>query len=192
MSPNPPEIGPGLLAARKARRLTLEQLAQLSGVSRSMLSQIERGETNPTFAVLWNLTQALGMEFSDLIAGSTGGAQPSIVVMNPAQTPEIVGGNGSCRLRILSPARLAGLSEWYLLEIDPGGVLESAPHTDGAFEHFTALSGQFTIRSGEDSRRLEPGETARYPADRPHAIANAGEQPAKGILMLLYGPSGGA
>lgn len=186
MTPTPPEIGPGLLAARKARRLTLEQLAQLSGVSRSMLSQIERGETNPTFAVLWNLTQALGMEFSELIAGSTGRKQPAIATMSPAQTPEITGGNGTCRLRILSPARLAGISEWYLLEIAPGGALESAPHTEGAFEHFTAIEGHFTVRSGDESQPLGPGETARYPADRPHAITNAWEGPAQGLLVLLY------
>ena len=52
----PPQIGPVIQKARKARHLTLEQLSRLSGVSRSMLSQIERSETNPTFAVVWSLT----------------------------------------------------------------------------------------------------------------------------------------
>ncbi|MGV3652181.1 MAG: helix-turn-helix domain-containing protein [Devosia sp.] len=192
MTTSPPEIGPALLAARKARRLTLEQLAQLSSVSRSMLSQIERGETNPTFAVLWNLTQALGIDFADLIAGGPNASQPAIATMTPAQTPEIIGGGGSCRLRILSPARLAGLSEWYLLDIDAGGVLESAPHPEGAFEHFTALSGRFEIRAGNEVRTLSAGETARYPADREHAIANTGTGPASGLLVLLYGRNAGS
>ncbi len=52
------DIGPIIQRERKARHLTLERLAALSGVSRSMLSQIERGESNPIFAVLWGLTQA--------------------------------------------------------------------------------------------------------------------------------------
>lgn len=192
MTTSPPEIGPALLNARKARRLTLEQLAQLSGVSRSMLSQIERGETNPTFAVLWNLTQALGIDFAELIAAGSGTTQPAITTMSPAQTPEIIGGDGSCRLRILSPARLAGLSEWYLLDIEAGGALESAPHPEGAYEHFTALSGTLEIRAGGELRQLAPGETARYPADRPHAIANAGDGAASGLLVLLYGRNSGA
>jgi transcriptional regulator with XRE-family HTH domain len=182
----PPEIGPALLAARKARRLTLEQLAQMSGVSRSMLSQIERGETNPTFAVLWNLTQALGVEFSELIAGSSELHKPTIVLMSPGETPEIVSNGGACRLRILSPARLAGETEWYALEMAEGGQLESAPHQGGAVEHFTALEGRFVLRSGGEERPLAAGETARYPADVPHAIVNAGRGRASGLLVLLY------
>jgi transcriptional regulator with XRE-family HTH domain len=180
----PPEIGPALLAARRARRLTLEQLAQMSGVSRSMLSQIERGETNPTFAVLWNLTQALGIEFSELIAGSSELHRPAIAVMAPGETPEIV--RGACRLRILSPARLAGETEWYALEMAAGGSLESAPHQSGAMEHFTALEGRFLLRSGGEERTVAAGETARYPADVPHAIVNAADGTARGLLVLLY------
>jgi transcriptional regulator with XRE-family HTH domain len=182
----PPQIGPGLNQARKARKLTLEQLAQMSGVSRSMLSQIERGEANPTFAVLWNLTQALGMEFSELIAGSAALHRPAISVMSAEQTPEIVSGNGSCRLRILSPAQSVGDSEWYAVEMAPGGVLESAAHQGGAFEHFTALSGSFSVRSGGEERAVAAGETARYAADVDHAIANVATDVAHGILVLLY------
>ena len=66
-----PEIGPAIKRERKARKLTLEQLGTLSGVSKSMLSQIERGEANPTFAVLWSLTQAMEIELSDLIGNGT-------------------------------------------------------------------------------------------------------------------------
>jgi transcriptional regulator with XRE-family HTH domain len=182
----PPEIGPGLQAARKAKRLTLEQLAQMSGVSRSMLSQIERGEANPTFAVLWNLTQALGIDFSALLAGSSVLHKPAIGVMSAEQTPEIVSGNGACRLRILSPMQTAGESEWYALEIASGGTLASAPHQAGAVEHFTALSGTFSVRSGGEERSVMAGETARYAADVDHAIANVSDQVGHGILVLLY------
>lgn len=182
----PPQIGPGLNAARKARKLTLEQLAQMSGVSRSMLSQIERGEANPTFAVLWNLTQALGIEFSELIAGSAVLHKPAISVMSAEQTPEIVSGNGACRLRILSPMQTAGETEWYALEIAAGEALTSAAHQAGAVEHFTALSGEFTVRSGAQERAVAAGETARYPADIDHAIANVSGEAGHGILVLLY------
>ena len=110
-----PEIGPVIHAERKRRKLTLDQLAVLSGVSRSMLSQIERGEANPTFAVLWSLTQALGIEFSDLIAGgATASEHGAIEILTVALTPEIRSADGRCRLRILSPPRHAGRIEWYL------------------------------------------------------------------------------
>ena len=182
-----PQIGPVVQQERKSRRLTLEQLAAMSGVSKSMLSQIERGEANPTFAVLWSLTQALEMEFSDLIAGgAVATEQDHIEILTAAHTPEIKSADGSCRLKILSPPKLAGRSEWYEVEIAPGGRLDSSPHAKGAMEHFTAWTDGFEIASGGGVTSLKAGETARYPADVDHAIANTARRPARGLMVLLY------
>jgi transcriptional regulator with XRE-family HTH domain len=182
-----PEIGPVVQRQRAALGLTLEQLAALSGVSKSMLSQIERGQANPTFAVLWSLTRALKLDFADLLHGAAGPKnEGAIEVVAAANTPEIRSADGRCRLRILAPPRLAGTIEWYEIAMDPGGDLNSAPHAGGAFEHFTALDGTFEIRSGGATRRLEAGETARYAADVAHRIANAGETAARGVLIVLY------
>lgn len=184
---SPPQIGPVIQKARKARHLTLEQLAALSGVSRSMLSQIERSETNPTFAVVWSLTQALDIEFADLVSGAASKAKASPVDVTPSgDVPQITSPDGACRLRILSPPNLAGKTEWYMVEIDPGGALTSAPHSPRTREHFTALSGTFAITSGETTRPLSIGEVARYPADLPHAIANVSDTVATGWLVVLY------
>ena len=187
MTPDVPRIGPIIQKERKARKLTLEQLATLSGVSKSMLSQVERGEANPTFAVLWSLTQALKIEFSELIGSSAMSANPErIDVTSAAHTPEIRSSDGLCRLRILSTPRLAGKTEWYEVTIDPGGRLDSKPHTHGAFEHFTALAGTFEVTSDETSVHIQSGETARYPVDVAHSIANAGTSQASGFLVVLY------
>ena len=188
MTPEVPRIGPIIQKERKARKLTLEQLATLSGVSKSMLSQVERGEANPTFAVLWSLTQALKIEFAELIGSSAISANPDRIEVTPAaHTPEIRSPDGLCRLRILSTPRLAGQTEWYEVTIDKGGRLDSKPHAHGAFEHFTALAGAFEITSGEASVRIGAGETARYPVDVAHCIANVGDTPANGFLVVLYG-----
>jgi transcriptional regulator with XRE-family HTH domain len=183
-----PEIAPVIQRRRAALGLTLEQLAQRSGVSKSMLSQIERGQANPTFAVLWSLTRALKLEFADLLHGAAGPKdEDAIEVVAAGATPEIRSADGRCRLRILGPPRLAGATEWYEVAMAPGGALDSAPHAGGAFEHFTALEGAFEIASGEAKRRLEAGETARYAADVAHRIANAGPGEARGLLVVLYG-----
>ena len=182
-----PQIGPLIKRQRKDRNLTLEQLAAISGVSKSMLSQIERGQANPTFAVVWSLTKALKIEFTDLLDGET---QPTgnspVEVQSSAQTPEIKSNDQSCRLRILSPPQLAGTTEWYEVEIDPNGVLDSAPHARGAFEHFTALTPGFEVTSGGTTRVLQAGETARYKADIAHSIANRADSIARGLLVLLH------
>lgn len=186
MDQRPPQIGPAVQRERKVRKLTLEQLAGLSGVSKSMLSQIERGEANPTFAVLWSLTEALGIAFDDLIAGGKSDASEAIEVVSPANTPEMHSADGLCTLKILSPPRLAGRTEWYELTIAPGGRLESTPHTVGTFEHFTAWTAGFEILSGDAVTNLQSGETARYAADVDHAIRNKATGTARGLLVVLH------
>jgi transcriptional regulator with XRE-family HTH domain len=186
---NAPQIGPVIQRERKSRNLTLERLAAISGVSKSMLSQIERGQANPTFAVLWSLTRALRIEFSDLVEGGSvpaGDNNNAVELVTAANTPEIRNADGSCRLRILSPPQFAGETEWYELEIAPSGSLDSAPHAPGAFEHFTALNAGFEVTSGNSTQTLKAGDTARYPADVPHRIINTSKRSAKGLMIVLY------
>ena len=183
---NPPAIGPILHQHRRARRQTLDALAKASGVSKSMLSQIERGEANPTFAVLWSLTRALGVDFADLTSARNVAPVETIDAVAAGATPEMRSADGKCRLRILSPPKLAGETEWYEIEIAPGGNLISAPHTAGAEEHLTALAGGFSITSGAATRAISSGETARYAADVTHRITNPTNKPAKGLLVVLF------
>lgn len=187
MSQRVPKIGPAIHQERKARKLTLEQLAVKSGVSKSMLSQIERGEANPTFAVVWSLTKALDIDFSELVGGSiSSGGKELVEVTSAANTPEIRSEDGLCRLRILSSPQLAGATEWYSLEIDPMGELSSSPHAAGTFEHLTALSDGLEVRSGNNSVKINAGETARYYADVAHSIRNISSEMARGFLVVLH------
>jgi transcriptional regulator with XRE-family HTH domain len=181
---DPPSLGPRLQQIRKRRKLTLDDLAVMSGVSRSMLSQIERGQTNPTFSTLWNLTQALGLDLSDLVKGHSGRQAPAITVLPVHFTPEIRTEDGSCLLRILSPATNAGGFEWYELIIRPGGALVSEPHGPGSTEHLTVLEGALEVTSGGETSRLPAGATARYPADVPHAIHNKDDEVARALLVV--------
>jgi transcriptional regulator with XRE-family HTH domain len=185
---NPPQIGPLLQDRRKERGLTLQQLSALSGVSKSMLSQIERSEANPTFAVLWSLTRGLGIDFVSLLGEgqTTAGTDSFIEVLPPEHTPTIRSADNSCQLRILSPPNLSGAIEWYDVEIAPGGCLDSAPHATGAIEHFTALSGEFAITSGTSRHLLRQGETVRYPVDVAHSISNPLPTLSRGLMVLLY------
>ena len=183
----PPRIGPVIQAERKARRLTLEQLAARTGVSKSMLSQIERGEANPTFAVLWGLTQALKLDFADLVAGGVAHRQAgSIEMVSVAHTPEIRSPDGAWTLRILSPPALAGRMEWYEVEIAAANKLHSAPHAPGTIEHLTAWSDGLVVTAGGIQEALQRNETARYRADMPHEIANGGKEAAKALMVVLY------
>lgn len=173
-------LAASLREARKARGLSLDAVAKLSGVSRSMVSQIERGESSPTVATLWNLTQALQVDFAGLLEGRP---SPGIEVIRAEAAPVIGGRGRDLVIRILSPAEAVGEHEVYDLAFGPGGDLVSDPHSPGCREHLTVIEGHLRVLSGEEESHLGPGDTARYPADRPHAIHALGGA-ARAILIV--------
>lgn len=173
-------LAASLKAARTAKGLSLDAVAKLSGVSRSMVSQIERGESSPTVATLWNLTQALQVDFAGLLEDR---AAPAIEVIRAEAAPVIAGRGVGVKIRILSPAEAAGEHEVYDLEFAAGGALLSDPHSPGCREHLTVLDGSVTVVSGEDETLLRAGDTARYFADRPHQI-RAETGAARAILIV--------
>ena len=169
-----------LKAARQRQGLSLEAVARLSGVSRSMVSQIERGESSPTVATLWNLTRALQVDFAGLLDVAQA---PGIEVITAAQAPRVAGHGKGCQITILSPPEQAGRLEVYDIRLDAGGLLDSAPHGAGTREQVTVLEGSVEIRAGTEARQLEHNDTAHYRADQPHRIA-AVNGPARVFLIV--------
>ena len=158
-----------LKEARKSKGLSLEAIANLSGVSRSMVSQIERGESSPTIATLWNLTRALNVDFAGLMDHGSKGDR--IDILRAGDVPKIENMGRGCRIAILSPPEDAGSQEVYDIHFQSGGVLASQPHTRGTVETLTALEGAVRVTSGAAISDLSAGDTARYAADVPHEIA---------------------
>lgn len=187
MSSEVPAIGSIIRGTRQARGMTLDQLAVASGVSKSMLSQIERELANPTFAVLWGITRALDVDIGALTSGRGLEAAGGRVEVVPHEgVPQMRTRDDRCALRILSPPHLAGATEWYDVTIDPGGMLDSPAHSRGAFEHLSVLEGVVEVTSGGEARRVEAGEIARYPADLPHRIAQIGDGRARALLVVIH------
>lgn len=188
--PHPPEIGPRLQAYRKELGLTLAELASLSGVSRSMLSEIERSSTNPTYGTLWHLTRSLKIDLNSLISGASQESTDRIDLQPENLMPTIRSADGSCTLQILSPASMVSLVEWYLLAFEPHGTLASEPHATGTIEHLHCTEGRIVVRSAGSETAVRAGETARYAADVPHSLTSAGPEGAKAFLVVASGEVG--
>lgn len=183
----PPAVGAKLQALRQARKLSLDELSRHAGVSKSMLSQVERNLANPTVAVLWRLATALGVSLADFLSPeSAADAAPAVTVIPAHSIPVIKSPDGKCELKILGPVDLAARFEWYELAIQPGGMLASEPHELGAKEHLSVLNGMVTVQSGPSEKKVRHGETARYPVDVQHAISNAGKNVATALLVVEY------
>lgn len=182
----PPSVGAALAALRQQHELSLDELSRQSGVSKSMLSQIERNQTNPTIAIVWRLANALGVEMNALIANATKVSAPTINVVPAHLTPTMKSPDGKCTLAILGPIDLAGRFEWYQLTIQPGGALRSEPHEPGSREHLTVLSGALQVQSGDNAHAVAAQETARYAADAPHSIVNTTKTVVHALLVVLH------
>jgi XRE family transcriptional regulator, regulator of sulfur utilization len=182
----PPRVGETLAALRQAQSLSLEDLSRKAGVSKSMLSQIERNQANPTVALVWRLANALGVSMVELLDGGRRAA-PSLEVLPAHAMPSLKSPDGKCELRILGPLEAAGQFEWYELTVQPSGVLESQAHEPGSREHLTVLSGALEVQAGSDTRRVKHGETARYAVDVSHAIRNPAKTSATALLVVMHG-----
>jgi transcriptional regulator with XRE-family HTH domain len=169
---------------RQRHNYTLDQLAAASGVSRSMLSQIERGQANPTLAVTFRIAQAFGMSIGELVDDPAASGAIEIVHGNDPST--LFRQDEECSIRTLSPLHMEKNVEFYEINIQPGARLDSSPHFEGTRELFTVTAGGAAITAGDTDCQLYQGDSAHYRADMPHCIHNTGETTLTGYLVVTY------
>jgi len=188
-SPEPPEamtrrLGARVKHLRSARGWSLEALANASGVSRSMLSQIEREQANPTLAVTLRISRAFGIGLSELL--EVPGATSAVTVIRANDHTYDYRSDKDCRIRTLSPLNLEKDVEFYEIWLQPGGALRSSPHFEGTREFLTVQRGKVRIESAADVEDLDAGDSASYRADVSHAIINLGKTDAVVFLIVIY------
>jgi transcriptional regulator with XRE-family HTH domain len=169
---------------RDERGWSLDSLSKACGVSRSMLSQIERNQTNPTLAVMFRIAQAFGMSLGQLV--ETPGATSNVDVIRASDRAFHYRSDKDCEIRTLSPLHLEKDVEFYEVTLQSGGALRSSPHFEGTREFLTVQKGSVRVESAGDAEDLEPGDSASYRADVPHAIVNIGRSAAVIFLVDIY------
>jgi transcriptional regulator with XRE-family HTH domain len=181
-------LGDRVRQLRSERGWSLQMLAGASGVSRSMLSQIEREQANPTLAVTLRIAQAFGMTLGDFVQIPE--ASSSITVIRANDRAFHYRSDKHCRIRTLSPLNLEKDVEFYEVQLQTGGALRSAPHYQGTREFLTVVKGEVRVESGKDFEILQPGDSVSYRADVPHAIINSGSKEAVMFLVDIYSQAG--
>ncbi|HEX9296725.1 MAG TPA: XRE family transcriptional regulator [Polyangiaceae bacterium] len=169
---------------RTERTWSLDALARASGVSRSMLSQIERGQANPTVGVTFRIARAFGISLAELLEAP--GATTSVTVIRTQDRAYHYRSDADCTIRTLSPLNLEKDVEFYEVQLKEGGELRSAAHFRGTREFLTVQKGRVRVESGSDVEDLVKGDSASYRADLPHAIVNVGRGPAHVFLVDIY------
>jgi len=178
-----PVVGSNLRRLRTRRGLSLERLAQSSGVSRAMLGQIELGQSAPTINVLWKIARALEVTFSALISART---QSGALVLRAAESKLLTSKDRSFSSRALFPFDEPRRVEFYELRLASGSVEDADAHPPGTSENLVVTAGTIEIDVAGDTHRLDAGDSILFEADTPHAYRNVGKSEAVMYLVMTY------
>lgn len=173
-------------ALRAARDISLDALAAKSGVSRSMLSLIERAESSPTAVVLEKLAAGLGVTLSSLFETlRTTGPTPSPVARRKDQPQWQDPGSGYIR-RNVSPQSVSQPMQIVEVHFPPGArvAFETGMRDQRVCQQVWMLEGVMDIAFGEEQYRLKAGDCLAMQLDRPTTFSNPGRSPARYAVIL--------
>ncbi|MGO5051226.1 helix-turn-helix domain-containing protein [Lachnospiraceae bacterium LCP25S3_G4] len=175
-------IAGNLKEIRKTKGLSLEQASTLTTISKSMLSQIERGEVNPTISTVYKL--ALG--FKVPVTAFTIQRQLPFSKTSKSVIDPLVGDEGRYRLYPIFSYRDGQSFEIFDLEFDVNGEMEGNQQIVGTREFITVYSGQLTLLFGDKTYILESGDSASYNAYDNYIYKNSGTQMITANIVVQY------
>jgi transcriptional regulator with XRE-family HTH domain len=175
-------VAENLRDRRRARGMSLDDLARSSGVSRAALSQVETNKSNPTVGLLWKIAVGLGVPFAELIGETRSGA--AVLRRNDSQVLRSL--DGKLESRPLSPAGASPLVELYELRLSARATHVSEAHAAGTRELLVVLTGSLRLRVGDEVQELAAGDSIAFPADRPHSYENPGSSDARYHNVIIY------
>jgi transcriptional regulator with XRE-family HTH domain len=175
-------VAQNLRQRRKARGMSLDDLARASGVSRAALSQIETCKSNPTVGVLWKVAVGLGVAFAELIGAPRSGA----MVLRRSDAQVLRSSDGRLESRPLAPAGTSALVELYELRLSARSSHTSEAHAPGTHELLVVLSGQLKMHVADEVYELAAGDSVSFAADRPHVYENPGGSEARYHDIVIY------
>lgn len=175
-------LGENLRRLRTERNLSLGQLAERSGVSKVMLSQIERGDSNPTVNTLWKVANGLGVPYSSLMESHA----PAVSVVHAADVPVQTDEDGAYRLGCYFANEPGRGFELYVDELDAGRAHLTQGHGTGTEEFVLVQSGRLVMEVSGDAHELGPGDAIHFDASRPHCYRNEGTTLVRMFVVNTY------
>jgi XRE family transcriptional regulator, regulator of sulfur utilization len=170
---------------RKDKGISLDATAKLTGVSKAMLGQIERGESRPTVSTLWKIATGLDVSLSTFIEPAPT-SYPKATVIRTADDIRQHPANGGLHIAPLFPFEEALGFEYLELTFEAGYERRSKAHAPGMIEFITVIEGQLDVLSEKKWHPLNEGQTIRFAADKPHGYRNLSDTKARVINIIHY------
>lgn len=168
---------------REENKLSMDELSKLSGVSKSMLAQIERGDGNPTISTLWKISNGMKIPFDALTIRAK---SPYEIVKTSDRQPLLEDGGNVKNYSIFPDDENRRFAVYYL-ELAQNSFWESEPHLKGTTEFVTVFSGCIEICADGQKFTVSSGVSIRFMADTIHSYRNIGDEVAI-LHMIIYNP----
>lgn len=179
-------VAENLRRLREERKLSLDAVAKSSGVSKSMLGQIERGVTSPTVSTLWKIAYGLKISFMALLAKP----EMDMEIVERDEAGPFLEDEGRYRLYVMFPFDTARKFEMFAVELDAGARFDAAPHQEGTQEFITVFEGTLTLGLNGEQQNIPAGDAVHFRADRPHVYANETHTPCRVSMVMYYSSKG--
>ncbi|MCH4887274.1 helix-turn-helix domain-containing protein [Acidaminobacter sp. JC074] len=176
-------IGANLKKLRTKQKMSLDKVAKLTGISKGMLSQIEKGTSNPSISTVWKLANGFKISFTELMNVP----EENVEIISLENREPLTGDSGRYRnypIVLFDPKKRF---ETYQIELDPGAHFEAEAHIENSQEFITVIDGQLLMTVDGIEYHLKKGDTIKFKADVKHTYDNPIE--TLSILhMILYYP----
>lgn len=176
-------ISENLKKLREEKKLSLDKVSQMTGVSKSMLGQIERGESNPTISTLWKIANGLKVSFTYFLNQ----VENEALIITEKDIPPMKECNGKYRVYPFFPYEDGRRFEMYKVEVEEGGYLNAEPHGEKTCEFITVFDGELTITIGEYEYIVKAGDSIKFRADKHHSYHNLRAELLR-LSMVIYYP----
>lgn len=176
-------LGQILRTLRKQKGLTLDQLAETTGVSKPMLSQLERGETNPTVVTLWKISTGLHVPFSTFLQELE---EPAVTIVRAAEQRIAADDDGRYVVRSITAIKNPQPSDLFLVDLKPDSKHCAEAHGSNITEGIWVKNGQLVIEIGDKCYELKEGDSLHFQANLDHSYINRGTLSCEFLVLLIY------
>lgn len=167
---------------RKGKKMSLDSLAIETGISKSMLGQIERGEANPTIGTLGKIVSGLRVDFMDLV----GTPRDEVYIMRRESLVPIKEEADSFKNYAYFPYEQGRNFEIYNVEVEPHGDYPCSSHGEKTMEYIIVFSGVLTLAIGDKEYRLEAGDAIRIDSDKAHCYYNREDELLRFYMLFTW------
>lgn len=167
---------------REDKNLSFGQLAERSGVSKVMLSQIEKGEGNPTINTIWKVANGLGVDYSQLIVQP----EAKVQVIRGDELPPQEDDGGVFQALCYFPATSSRRFDVFVVKIAPGGEHFSDGHSPKTQEYVLAQQGPLEAILDNETYYLKPGDAICFDCTKPHKFRNSSQDPIEFLDIIYY------